>query len=173
MAEHYHAVTVLCNTSRYFFEQLPFGINPHMKEHAIWREKLKQLIAKLGRGGIRIVAEKIDKSPTYISRMVSDPTTKQHRVVTHETCYLLTKAFPDWLADKSAYAVIGDPSTAVAKLESSGSIYLVRPKTKRQRTIDSLLATIEKINDDGLERLAERAEILEETHPAITKQTRS
>lgn len=143
-----------------------------MEEHVIWREKLKRLTSDLGRGGIRVVADAINKSPTYISRMLSDPSTSQHRVVTHETCYLLTKAFPGWLDDKPTYAVINDHSANSKKTESPKVVYEVRPKTKRQRSIESLLQTAEKINDDGLERLIERAEMLSESHPVAAKQTR-
>lgn len=55
--------------------------------------------------------------------------------------------------------------------ESQKVVYEVRPKTKRQRAIDALLATAEKINDDGLLRLLERAEVLSESHPVAAKQT--
>lgn len=56
-------------------------------------------------------------------------------------------------------------------LNSQKVVYEVRPKTKRQRAVDSLLATVEKINDDGLSRLLERAEMLSESHPVAAKQT--
>lgn len=142
-----------------------------MEEHVIWREKLKQLTSDLGRGGIRAVADAINKSPTYISRMLSDPSTSQHRVVTHETCYLLTKAFPGWLDDKPAYAVINDQSANSKKIESPKVVYEVKPKTKRQRAVDALFQTVEKINDDGLERLIGFAGALSESHPVLAKQT--
>lgn len=139
-----------------------------MDEHIIWRAKLKQLIDSLGRGGIRRVADAIDKSPTYISRMLSDPSTNQHRVVTHQTRYLITKAFPRWLDDEPR---LTDSAENKNKLNSKGAVYEVRPKTKRQRAVDSLLEAVEKINDDGLERLIERAAALSESHPAQAKQT--
>lgn len=71
-----------------------------------------------------------------------------------------------------------DPDMAVEKrpentLNSQKVIYEVHPKTKRQRSMDALLATAEKINDDGLSRLLERAEMLSESHPVAAKQTRS
>ncbi len=139
-----------------------------MEEHVIWREKLRQLVDRFGRGGRIVVADAINKSPTYISRMLSEPTTTQHRVVTHETCYLLSKAFPDWLDDKKAF---NESARAVNLAESPKVVYEVRPKTKRQRTLDSLLQSAERINDDGLERLLERAEMLSESHPLLAKQT--
>lgn len=142
-----------------------------MDEHVFWREKLKQLADGLGRGGIRLIAEKIDKSPTYISRMISDPKTSQHRIVTHETCYLLTKAFPGWLSDGAKNQAESESFAVLSAVESPKVVYEVRPKTKRQRAVDSLLETVEKINDDGLSRLLERAEMLSESHPAAAKQT--
>lgn len=138
-----------------------------MDEHIIWREKLKRLIGTLGRGGIRRVADAIDKNPTYVSRMLSDPLTSQHRVVTHETCYLITKAFPRWLDDDPSLPGSAENKN---KLNSKSVVYEVRPKTKRQRAIDSLLEAVDKINDDGLERLIERAAALSESHPVYTKQ---
>ncbi len=60
-----------------------------------------------------------------------------------------------------------------SRLNSDRVVYEVRPKTKRQRAIDALLETVEKINDEGLSRLLERAEILSESHPVVSKQTQS
>lgn len=56
-------------------------------------------------------------------------------------------------------------------LESPKVVYEVKPKTKRQRAVDALFQTVEKINDDGLERLIGFAGALSESHPALAKQT--
>lgn len=65
-----------------------------------------------------------------------------------------------------SYAV-NQPQTSYAN-KVAGAI---KPKSKRQIAIDSLLGTAKQINDDGLERLIERAEILAESHPIVAKQT--
>ncbi len=141
-----------------------------MDEHDIWREKLRRLVEGLGRGGRSIVANALNKDPSYVSRMMSDPTTEQHRKVTHETYFLLSKAFPNWLDD--APPSEGNSTHNENKLHSQAVIYEVQPKSKRDRSIDTLLQVAARINDDGIERLIGMAEVLSQSHPVSAKQTR-
>ena len=142
-----------------------------MDEHDIWREKLRRLVEGLGRGGRSIVASALNKDPSYVSRMMSDPTTGQHRKVTHETYFLLSKAFPAWLDD--ALPSEGDSDRDDNKPRGQAVIYEVRPKSKRDRSIDTLVQVAARINDDGIERLIGMAEVLSQSHPVSVKQTRA
>lgn len=63
-------------------------------------------------------------------------------------------------------------SSAGNALESPKVVYKIARKSKRQRSIESLLQTVENINDDGVQRLIGMAEVLSQSHPVVVKQTR-
>lgn len=74
-----------------------------------------------------------------------------------------------WLLDTPIYDQ--GPHQAGKTASQQQKVYRAPIKSKRQRAIDSLLDAAKQINDDGLERLIERAEILAESHPIVAKQT--
>lgn len=65
------------------------------------RLRLIDLINKLGRGGVARIAAQIGVDATYVSRMKSDPSSKQHRPITGDMVLAINKAFPGWLSPSS------------------------------------------------------------------------
>lgn len=74
-----------------------------------------------------------------------------------------------WLLDAPIYDQAQPQTNKSASQEQK--VYEVPVKSKRQRSVDLLLNTVKQINDDGLERLIERAMTLAESHPVEAKQT--
>jgi SOS-response transcriptional repressor LexA len=64
------------------------------------RAALQALIDGLGRGGISKVAEKIDKQPSYVSRMLFPPTKDGFKRIGGDTVDVLNAAFPGWLGEE-------------------------------------------------------------------------
>jgi SOS-response transcriptional repressor LexA len=64
------------------------------------RAALQALIDGLGRGGISKVAERIDKQPSYVSRMLFPPTKDGFKRIGEDTADVLNAAFPGWLAEE-------------------------------------------------------------------------
>lgn len=73
------------------------------------RRALKALVDSLGRGGIKRVAEAIDKAPDYVSRMLYDPKKPGKKSIGEDSWDLLITAFPADL-DERAQGV-NEPST--------------------------------------------------------------
>lgn len=63
------------------------------------RSALQELIDELGWGGITKVAEKIGKSPSYVSRMLLTPAKSGFKRIGEDTADLITAAFPSWLQE--------------------------------------------------------------------------
>lgn len=142
-----------------------------MNEQIFWRERLRLLTNNLGRGGIKAVADKINKTPSYISRLLSDPETKQHRPITHQTCYLITKAYPSWLEENSATKLTG--ANQDRAIYNSQVAATVLPKGKREQLFEKINLALENVNEDGLLRALERIEMLTLEYPRQAKQTPS
>ena len=68
-----------------------------MDDNEYRRRCLRNLTNQLGRGGIAKLADALEISSTYVSRMLSSPGTKQHRPITGDTVLAISKLYPDWL----------------------------------------------------------------------------
>lgn len=94
-----------------------------MDESEFRRQCLRRLVDRFGRGGIARIARELNISPTYVSRLLSDPSSNQHRSITGEMVLAINKAFPDWLtappsppvssAGKPAAAAFSDEERAI------------------------------------------------------------
>lgn len=71
-----------------------------MDKYELRRSALQRLIDSLGRGGISKVADRIDKQPSYVSRMLFPPTKAGFKRIGEDTVDVLNKAFPGWLDGK-------------------------------------------------------------------------
>lgn len=69
---------------------------PMDPENELRRAALRRLVGKLGRGGIARIAKDIGVVPSYVSRMLSDPGSKQHRPITGDTVIAISRNHPGW-----------------------------------------------------------------------------
>lgn len=65
------------------------------------RQCLIRLIESFGEGGVTRLAKQLGKDSTYVSRMKSDPSSKQHRPITGDTVLAISKLYPAWLSPSS------------------------------------------------------------------------
>ena len=78
------------------------------------RQCLIRLIESFGEGGVTKLAKQLGKDSTYVSRMKSDPSSKQHRPITGDTVLAISKLYPAWLSpssDTNAAAKSGESNT--------------------------------------------------------------
>jgi phage repressor protein C with HTH and peptisase S24 domain len=68
-----------------------------MDKYEMRRSALQELIDSLGWGGISKVAKRIEKTPSYVSRMLLPPTKPNFKRIGEDTADLITAAFPHWL----------------------------------------------------------------------------
>lgn len=93
-------------------------------EEEFRRSRLKDLVKKLGRGAIARISEGLECNPSYVSRMLSDPSTNQHRPVSAETVLALEKLYPGWLLP------LPDTQTPVTGAESSKPVTLTEDENR-------------------------------------------
>jgi hypothetical protein len=79
-----------------------YAYNTSMDKLEIRRLALRRLTDGLGRGGIKLVGEQIEKDASTISRMLSEPGSYGHRPIYEETADLITSRFPSWLDDDAS-----------------------------------------------------------------------
>ncbi len=70
-----------------------------MNKFEIRRTALKQLVDGIGRGGIARIAEKIEKDPSYVSRLLYHPDKKGAKNIGEDTCEAIEKHYPNWLPE--------------------------------------------------------------------------
>lgn len=70
-----------------------------MDKSEIRRQQLIALAEALGHGGIALIAAKIGKEPSYVSRMLYEPTKAGKKRVTEASADLLDRFFPGWFED--------------------------------------------------------------------------
>lgn len=168
--ERYHAVTVYAIPSGTFLFCYHL-VKKGMNEQIFWRERLRLLTNNLGRGGIKAVADKINKTPSYISRLLSEPDTKQHRPITHQTCYLITKAYPSWLEENSVTKPTGFNQDR-ATYDSQVAVTIL-PKGKREQLSEKISQAMDTLNEDGLHVAFGFIKALVDEYPRQAKQTPS
>lgn len=68
--------------------------NTAMDKYEERRRALADLVKSMGRGAINTIAAKIEKDPSYVSRMLYPPNKKGHKRIGEDTLDLLVAAFP-------------------------------------------------------------------------------
>lgn len=142
MQIHYHAVTTPINTSRLFSLPKRNAITVVMNESELRRLALRRLVDRFGRGGIAYVAKELCISPTYVSRLLSDPASSQHRSITGDMVLAISKVFPDWLAPND----LMDVSPAVQSLVDTATRLAQQGKLpdEQAKLFEQLLLSQEK-----------------------------
>lgn len=64
-------------------------------KYEIRRLALKELVDSLGKGGIAIVADRIGKSPSYVSRMLYEPGKDGRKGIGEDSWDIITKEYPE------------------------------------------------------------------------------
>lgn len=85
-----------------------------MEKSEFRRQQLIALIDALGRGGITLVAKQIDKEPSYVSRMLYEPSKPGKKRITEASADLISEKFPGWLENPVAAASQGNRQYPVA-----------------------------------------------------------
>ena len=79
-------------------------MSPHdgdMDKYEMRRSALQDLIDGLGWGGVTKVAERLGKSPSYVSRMLLPTTKSGFKRIGEDTADLLDVAFPGWMRNEA------------------------------------------------------------------------
>jgi hypothetical protein len=69
-----------------------------MTKFEIRRAALERLVRSIGRGGIKRVADKIGKEPSYVSRMLYSSDKSGAKNIGEDSCEAIELAFPGWLS---------------------------------------------------------------------------
>lgn len=114
-------------------------------DNEIRRIRLRQLVSRLGRGGIAKLAKELEVSASYVSRMLSDPSNNQSRPITGDTVLAISNLYPDWLGDydpKATPAEIADSFKNGSSEKKEALTLLARLPDAEAATILPILKTI-------------------------------
>lgn len=92
------------------------------------RQALLSLVKRLGRGGIKQVADRIGRDPSYVSRLLYPPGKSEKRRIADAIFIALNEAFPGW-EKKETQSAKASISLSVNLSEtglSAGAVRLVR-----------------------------------------------
>ena len=95
---------VICAIDIYLWAIYSQVMSPHdgdMDKYEMRRSALQDLIDGLGWGGVTKVAERLGKSPSYVSRMLLPTTKSGFKRIGEDTADLLDVAFPGWMRNEA------------------------------------------------------------------------
>ena len=111
------------------------------------RKALQELVQSFGRGGIARLAKELDVNPTYVSRMLSSPDSKQHRQVTGDMVLKITAMYPYWLTGNThgtkETATARESSPTERETKALADMIAKLPSNERKLLVDFLKARVQ------------------------------